>query len=428
MPFDSHWRALVLAALSWVVVLASDGSSAMAWAVSSVLWVAAMGTVMKQRNAHVTRTSLALTALAIVGAISMTTMQPPLSDDVLRYMWDGHAVIRGDTPYWPPALTNVEQWTTFGGSVVKLPDAIKYPELPTIYPPCSELLFALCSAISGTSMPLWIASWATLVAAGAVAAWILARPTERLMIALVATCPILLRHGVVDPHVDLPMGLLVLLSVLLLRRHGDLRAGLLMGFASAIKYAPVVAVPLLLWKLPKQRSLTMAAGLGLALVACTAPFLMSGNIVGAIGSFASTFQSNSLLGHTLVTSGMAVPVARIIMAGGMAVVGMLVLWRFRREPFRALALASVATLCLSPVAHPWYMALSVLLFPVAPTRSALAMTIGMAAYHVAWAAYSNGGVWEETTAVLMCEWLPVMACVVWDVRTPLPVSDEAPGA
>ncbi|MCU0329865.1 MAG: glycosyltransferase 87 family protein [Candidatus Kapabacteria bacterium] len=428
MPFASHWPTLALVAISWMVLLASDGASAVAWALSSAGWIAAMAVVLKRRHSHVTTTSLALALLALAAATTMAIVHRPLSDDVLRYMWDGHAVLQGGTPYMPPALSSMKHQTVFDGTIVSLPDAIKYSELPTIYPPGSQLLFTLCSAVAGSSMPLWIATWAAIVGAAAVAAWLLARPSERLLITMVATCPMLLRHGVLDPHVDLPMGLLVLLSALLLRRCNDSRAGVLLGCSVAIKYASIVAVPLLVWQLPKHRVLKIGAGFVVAVVACTAPFLMSRNIVGSLGAFVATFQSNSLVGHVLLTSGIAVPTARMVMALAMAAAGMAVLWRFRQDPFRALAVASAATLCLSPVAHPWYMALPVVLFPLAPTRSALALTISMAAYHVAWSAYSNGGVWEETTAVLMCEWIPVMACVVWDVRAPWSLSDEVPGA
>ena len=64
--------------------------------------------------------------------------EPMLSDDVYRYVWDGRVQLEGVHPYRyapvDPALGTLRDAHVF--------PRINHPEVPTIYPPLAQSLFA----------------------------------------------------------------------------------------------------------------------------------------------------------------------------------------------------------------------------------------------------------------------------------------------
>ncbi|MEM9862802.1 MAG: hypothetical protein AAF938_14360, partial [Myxococcota bacterium] len=87
------------------------------------------------------RTTTALVALAGVPA---ALALPVLSDDVYRYLWDGHVLLSGVDPYAhapaSPPLAGLRDadWAR-----------INHPVLATIYPPLAQGLFALGRLLGG---------------------------------------------------------------------------------------------------------------------------------------------------------------------------------------------------------------------------------------------------------------------------------------
>ncbi|MEO1268649.1 MAG: hypothetical protein AAFX99_11155 [Myxococcota bacterium] len=70
---------------------------------------------------------------------------PHLSDDVWRYMWDGHMQVSGLNPYsLPPASEALAPLRT------EFWPLINHPEVPTIYPPAAQLVFAMVMALGGS--------------------------------------------------------------------------------------------------------------------------------------------------------------------------------------------------------------------------------------------------------------------------------------
>ena len=96
----------------------------------------------------------AVWGVAVLARVSLLPLAPELSDDVYRYLWDGRVLSEGTNPYShapaDDALTALRApWH----------DRINHPDVPTIYPPVAQLLFALASAVGGTVLAakaLWL--------------------------------------------------------------------------------------------------------------------------------------------------------------------------------------------------------------------------------------------------------------------------------
>jgi len=81
----------------------------------------------------------AMLAAAVLFRLIAACAPPSLSDDVYRYVWDGRVQAAGHHPYRfapsDPMRAELRDATVY--------PKINHPEIPTIYPPLAEMLFAL---------------------------------------------------------------------------------------------------------------------------------------------------------------------------------------------------------------------------------------------------------------------------------------------
>src|SRR5689334_4625690 len=108
---------------------------ALATAAAYVPWAAILiwgGPSLSERDTL--RLALALGAVA---GLALVLAPPVLSDDVWRYLWDGRVLRAGISPY---------AHAPDHPSLAFLRDAgwrrVNNPEIPTIYPPVAQILFA----------------------------------------------------------------------------------------------------------------------------------------------------------------------------------------------------------------------------------------------------------------------------------------------
>ncbi|MAN24611.1 MAG: hypothetical protein CME10_10115, partial [Gemmatimonadetes bacterium] len=92
-----------------------------------------------QGNFFSTKTIL---SIAIVFRITMWLSYPSLSDDIYRYIWDGHVQLSGINPYMFPPNSN--ELLHIRNHVFPL---VNHPEITTIYPPVSQIFFMFCALI-----------------------------------------------------------------------------------------------------------------------------------------------------------------------------------------------------------------------------------------------------------------------------------------
>ena len=90
---------------------------------------------------------------AVLFRLVMLVSEIHFSDDVWRYLWDGHVQTWGINPYQHApadfALTGLR--TDFW-------PRINHPEVPSIYPHAAQLVFGVCAAAGGGS-PRYVSSW-----------------------------------------------------------------------------------------------------------------------------------------------------------------------------------------------------------------------------------------------------------------------------
>jgi len=372
----------------------------------------------------------------IVARLALLPLTPELSDDVYRYLWDGHVLLEGVNPYAHPpddeALAAIR--TEWHG-------AINHPHIPTIYPPLAQVLFGLVNIAGGTILAAKLVWLCFDLGCAALLQGIAARTGRNPARVLVwyLWSPLLIVETAWSAHYD-AVGLFFLTALIwaavrwrdngrtgssagavpsaapLIRGH-LLRAfsrpvalGSVLGFATLVKFAPAAALP----PLARRYGVRAVAAFLAVCAVLYLPFAGAGisALTGGLRTYGRHWSANegafSLVLHLAGDPVLArVSVAVLVLA----VVGYTAWRRFSVE--RALLWIMGAGLLLSPTVHPWYV---LWVLPMAALRNhAPFLLVGGLAFLGYWglASYETTGVWPQPGWNRAAMWLPVWGLILW---------------
>ncbi len=338
-----------------------------------------------------------------------------LSDDALRYHWDGWIGSHGVDPYASVPEHEALAPYHIAANGISYPDEVPYADLPTVYPPGAQFVFSAIASVVGVDALGWKLIWCSLLAILLLLIHRQLRDHERRWFWLVLVSPFFLVHAVADLHLDALMACLTALALLKVRGRQFVFGGILLGLAISVKYAPLVAVPFIVLTLSwRQRTFFFGAvilTLGLAFL----PYANS-QIWGDLQNFLTNWKANAAVYDVvrmLLPDRTHTRVALSIVVLGISYV----IWRrWKHQTITLVALAMLIVLICSPVIHAWYLLSVVMLLPMAPLRSTIVWMATIAIYAVFVEIYRTTGKWEEPPVLLALEALPVIVAYVIDVR------------
>ena len=403
-------------------------------------------------------TTLALIwAIAILARLALLPLAPELSDDIYRYLWDGHLLTQGVNPYAHPpgdeALAPLR--TPWHGK-------INHPEVPTIYPPLSQLLFGAVALLggmaAGSSGAGAVAGGRVILAGGPIIAaklvWLcfdlgcglllhrIARRTGRNpapVLIWYLWSPLLIVETAWSAHFD-SVGLFLLAALILAvqRREGrpdqgEVRRswlpGTLLAAATLVKFAPAAALPALVRRQGPANLLAFTAVCAVFYL----PFVAAGPVGGVgflepVGFAALTEGLRTYARHWSANEGAFAVIAAVAgdpvqaRAAATALVLAVVAWvTWRRYSVeRALLWILGAGLLLSPTVHPWYV---LWVLPMAALRGSHPfLLLGGLVFLGYWglASYEASGVWPQPFWNRTAIWLPVWLMLLWRCLRRLP--------
>jgi len=255
-------------------------------------------------------------------------LEPTLSDDIYRYIWEGHLINQGRNPYWEiPIHSDIVHWSK---------SHINHPDLTSIYPPGAQFLFAGLAWVSDT---VWSFSlFSTLCDLGIL--WILYRRFGVCVgVWIYALHPLPIIENAGSGHMESWAIFALMLAVL----YPNIRSWML-WIGGCIKLLPGV---LLLASLRSWRD-------GLMMVILVVALLRAFSLYAIPNGALQYAQHWSFHGSVfpVVASVFASP--RIVIAGlWIGAVIYLVGWvrPFSRQAFWLTGLFVL----LSPTVHPWYL-------------------------------------------------------------------------
>lgn len=342
-------------------------------------------------------------AIALAARVILLPRDPVLSDDVYRYLWDGHVQLQGWNPYGhPPASPTLEPLRTSWHAL------INHPDVPTIYPPAAQVAFLLIALLGGTILAaklLWLAfDLATAVLLRRIAA---GRATAPLVEYLYLCSPLLIVETAWSAHLE-PLGLFAL--ALVLRAARPVAAGAALALAALTKFAPAAALP----PLVRSGGLRLAGAFAVTVLLLYAPYLAAGPTLWAgLGTYVRHWRFNDGLFAVMAAVTPSLTVAKAACAVAvLAVIARATLARFSTE--RSLFWILGAGLLLSPTVHPWYV---LWLLPFAALRRSRPWLLLTGLVFLAYwgqAEYQRTGAWPQPLWVRLAIWAPFLALLAAD--------------
>ena len=367
-------------------------------------------------------------ALAVLCRAPLIPVEPTLSDDIYRYVWDGRIQALGVNPYRAvpadPALDGLHTDVT---------RKMNHPTLPTLYPPFAEWVFRGVAAISQSvlafKLTFVLLDLAIIVL---LLRWLAAAGMSPWLVLAYAWNPLVILEVAWSGHLDVIGAFLLMVSFLALRgRVGWLAASALVA-AIGVKFVPIVLVPLF-WKRIRVRDALIAVGFGLCLVV---PFVGGALAapVGALPMYLAKWRFNGPL-YGIVESAVKTiaPGAWRLLVGMPLVAGLAVAVWFRRrsrelEP-AAWAWPIAAALLLSPTIYPWYLLWLCPFLVVRATLPVLMWTQTSLFTYFVWRVSASGGGWVLPWWLSMVEFGAIALVGAWVVRGAASQADplQAPG-
>ncbi|NKB70696.1 MAG: hypothetical protein GKR89_26800 [Candidatus Latescibacteria bacterium] len=367
--------------------------------------------------------------LALLFRCTLLWSPPTLSDDIFRYLWDGRVQQAGINPYrYAPSDLHLEPLRD------QYYAAINHKELPTIYPPLSQLFFRLAASVHPS--PTAVKIGLTLVEMGLVLilpAILSQRRQDRRRVLIYAWNPLPIIEIAGSGHSDSLGVFLLFLALYCLGGHRPARATAALAAAFLSKFLPIMLVPLFWrqlgpaagrsfmhrWFSLRRRLALMwfpcLAGLGFLYFVQTDVQLFAGLQTYLMKwRFNDAFFSvlyNLLRNPDLAVDDGALAQTKYICSALLLLVIVWTLWRC--DDFYQAAFAVLGTyLLLSPVLYPWYL-LWILPFLSFFPRPSWMLFSGLVflAYAVL-IAYSRNGLWLEPAWVKWAQYLPFFSLAV----------------
>jgi alpha-1,6-mannosyltransferase len=323
--------------------------------------------------------------LAAVWHIAFLRLPAGPDDDIHRYVWDGRLQRLGYNPYLvvpsDPAFAALHTPETRN---------LNNPDLPSPYPPGALLFFRAVTAIEESTFAFKVA----FVVCESVIVFLLldvlrsTRQAAHLVLAF-AWNPLLAVEVAGSGHIDIGGALLLVVSAAALVRRWRATAAVALGLAIAVKFLPVVLLPLY-WKRVRIRDAALAAGVVGLLYA---PFLSHSRLpIGSLGTYVRTFRFN---GPVFAALDRVAPPQ--VLAGLAVLVGLVTaIWLRSARPEWSpdqFAWPMAASLLCAPAVFPWYLLWLLPFLTSASTVVIIVWSVSILATYVQWHLRALGRPW-----------------------------------
>ncbi|HWF05863.1 MAG TPA: glycosyltransferase 87 family protein, partial [Candidatus Angelobacter sp.] len=351
---------------------------------------------------------------ALAFRLTLFPYPPSLSTDVHRYRWDGHVQEDGWNPYAvAPTDPRVAHLRDPGWFVMPA------PEIPTMYPPLSELLFRATWRVLpdpvGFKLPFLLADLAIVTM---LAGWIRSTGGRNYQIAIYAWNPLVIVEFASSGHND-ALAIAAVVATLLIIRARPAIATLTLTAGALFKAFPAVLLPLALIRAGwprKLRGWVAAAGCAALAALCTWPYIAGWRQFLQMLKYYQVIWRN--YNSSIYPALLWLSHSHEVAAGvGEGVVLGLALWLAARraEPRRAAFLLIGAVLLFAPNGYSWYFTWIVPLLCFFPSPAWLLLTVLQFLSYKIFINYRAYGDWQFDPFFQWLTYAPFYALLGWEI-------------
>jgi alpha-1,6-mannosyltransferase len=340
-------------------------------------------------------------ALSVLWRVPFFLIPAGPRDDLHRYVWDGRVQRFGYNPYTAipadPALAGLHTPET---------RELNNADVPSPYPAGAQLFFRAVTAIRESTFAFKVALVACDLAIILVLFDVLRRTGYgKHWVLAYAWHPLVATEVAGGGHIDILGMLLLVVSAAALIRRWKAVAGLTFGLAVAVKFLPIVLVPLYWRRLRIRDALLAASAVGLLYV----PFLERGRIpFGSLGIYVQRFRFNDPIFATLER--VASPQAAAGLAALLGLVTAVWLRSKQREcTWNAWVWPMAVSLACAPVLYPWYLLWLVPFLGEPSTVPLMVWSLSILFTYFVWYLERFGHPWQVPGWITLLEYGSVVA-------------------
>ncbi len=311
--------------------------------------------------------------VAIVARAVLIPAFPNLSDDIYRFIWDGHLVHLGYNPYiWTPSQL-IEQtglarkeWFEF------LYDKLNSQDYYTVYPAIGQIIFWLMTIIPESLNASHVIMKLIFLAADIGTIYLLLKLLPALRIAtkhllLYALNPLIVVELFGNLHLELVAIFFLALSFWFLITKKKWFLGAAFAGAVATKLVPLLLMPVFIFRYPFRKTWPGILA-GLLFLICTFGIFYDqsfSNIFKSVNLYFQNFEFNASIyylvryvGYQYKGYNMIASIGPLLSVATFLIIIVLAFFQARKGSikafFRACLLAFTVYLMLSTTIHPWY--------------------------------------------------------------------------
>lgn len=414
---------------------------ALGWIALSVLaWTLSSARFAPLRLSRSQTLAIVIGIAALVRIIPILTTTPLLSDDIWRYIHDGHMLRQGVNPYFhTPAdlLADPDTAPTvaFDSSHMQVLQRVNNPELITIYLPVSQWAFTVLATLhesvggwQSTLDPLGDRTFrigfafVDLVIAGLLMARLWENNRSPWWAVLYAWHPLVIGEVAMGGHQDVIGIALLLVSLHVVERAGlsfghAVFSGISLGLAAAVKpIAAPLGLPMMFGlRRSPYHAICFALIAAITFFATFLPFIwMAGGLQGlmqTVRTFTEHWAFNGSVFALLRDVAAIDPYWLRMGAATVLLSTMLLCLRRGSDRYSFAGWVFVVAVLVSSTVHPWYLLWALAVLPVSrfnPVTWMLSLTIALS-----YTALLDMSVYQVPTWVVTLEYVPVYAVLAW---------------
>ncbi len=391
------------------------------WALMAIFAAGAAGILLALRIAERTdmrRALLVILAGAALMRLGLLLVEPYLSTDIYRYVWDGRVQAAGINPYryvpGAPELSHLRDAAIF-------PSINRADYAPTIYPPAAQAIFLALTRFGESVLAMKLGLLAFEAAMVAVLLGLLRRLGQPLTrVAVYAWHPLPIWEIAGSGHIDIAMCTLLMAGLLAFLYGRTLLAGALVTLGALVKPTALLALPVL-WR-PWSGRLPLVVAL--TALAAYLPYLSVGRgVLGYLWGYIDEeglasgrgFNALWLLESVAGPVPGAGRVYAAVAATAMIALALAVGFRKDRSPEATLAALSwllVVLLVLASPHYPWYFLVLVPVLVIRPSATAWVLTLACPLLYDS----VEGTGWPGYDARIALFTLATLAALAFDAR------------
>ena len=347
-----------------------------------------------------------LLGLSLVLRFIFIPIHPIGSDDYYRYVWDGKVQAHGINPYkYAPADTALNSLHTD-----TLPKLINFPDMKSIYPPLTQILFYFSYLTGGES---FTGIKIFLLLSDLLTFWGVFLLLKKLMlpyknILFYALCSLPFFQFFVDAHLD-GFGLpLIIFTICFYLNNRKLLSLIFLSASICIKPLGLILIPIFFFNEKGLRDKLIIIIVPVLLcILMYLPYLFTGSPFQALINFTENWTFNGITFNLLDLFIKDNQRTRLI-CGIIFIIIYFPVILSREDLITKIYLSIFLLFIFSPVVHPWYLTWLVVLLPIIPRWSGITYVSLISLTSFTILNYHLNGTWKEYTPILLLEYIPVL--------------------